>query len=250
MTAPPHLSDARDCRKPSLRPVHMGVGDAGAGVWDAPCEPRSDEVAERFCAAVRGSAAIDRPWRHRLLANVLPRQVLRALIALPLQAAESGGASGRRAYGNAARHYADAANMARFPVMRCVAQALQSPAVTHALRETFGVPIEGTFLRLEYALDTDGLWLEPHTDIGVKKFTCFLYLGGAGDLGTDIYSDPQTLACRVPFVPNSALAFVPGADTWHGFAPRRIVGLRRSLIINYVGPEWRAREQLAFPTGA
>lgn len=25
--------------------------------------------------------------------------------------------------------------------------------------------------RLEYAIDEDGFWLEPHTDIGIKKFT-------------------------------------------------------------------------------
>jgi hypothetical protein len=137
--------------------------------------------------------------------------------------------------------------MTRFPLMRHVAEAMRSPAVTGALHEAFGAPIDRTFLRIEYALDTDGFWLEPHTDIGVKKFTCFVYLDGGDDLGTDIYSDPQTFARRVPFMPNAALAFVPGSNTWHAFAPRPIAGVRRSLIINYVGAEWRAREQLSFP---
>jgi hypothetical protein len=38
------------------------------------------------------------------------------------------------------------------------------------------------------------------------------------------------------------------ADTWHGFRPRDIRGVRRSLIVNYVVPEWRARHELAFPS--
>ncbi|GAC1340195.1 MAG: hypothetical protein NVSMB26_28220 [Beijerinckiaceae bacterium] len=247
MTAPPHLSDAPGRRKPSLRPVHMRSDLAEGGRPATIFEPRVGEVAESFCAAARASTAIDRPWRHWQLADVLPRDVLRRLTALPLSAGETGGMSGRREFGNEQRIYCDAANMARFPVMRRVAQALHSPAVTDMVCDVFGAPLGGTFLRIEYALDTDGFWLEPHTDIGVKKFTCFLYLDGAGDLGTDIYADPQTLMRRVPFIPNSALVFVPGDDTWHGFAPRPIDRVRRSLIINFVGPEWRAREQLAFP---
>ena len=41
------------------------------------------------------------------------------------------------------------------------------------------------------------------------------------------------------------MIFIPGADTWHGFEPRPLRALRRSLIVNYVGDEWRARDQLA-----
>ena len=46
------------------------------------------------------------------------------------------------------------------------------------------------------------------------------------------------------------LLFVPAADTWHGFTRRRIAGVRRSLIVNYVKPEWRSRHELAFPDQA
>ena len=42
----------------------------------------------------------------------------------------------------------------------------------------------------------------------------------------------------------------PGSDTWHGFERRRILGLRRSLMLNYVGAEWRARQELCFPDRA
>jgi hypothetical protein len=43
------------------------------------------------------------------------------------------------------------------------------------------------------------------------------------------------------------LIFVPSNNTYHGFEQRRIDGVRKSLVINYVTNEWRAREQLAYP---
>jgi hypothetical protein len=204
-------------------------------------------IAAHVGAAMRGAAAFQEPWRHWRVANVFPADVLRELVELPLSPARADGLSGQREYDNERRVYFDRVNMARFSVMRRIAQAMQSPAVGSAVHAAFAAPIENAFLRVEYALDADGFWLEPHTDIGVKKFTCFVYLDGGADLGTDIYIDPQTLAHRVPFVSNSALAFVPADNTWHGFVKRPIVGVRRSLIVNYVGAEWRAREQLSFP---
>ena len=47
-------------------------------------------------------------------------------------------------------------------------------------------------------------------------------------------------AATTPYVRNRGLIVIPAADTWHGF-------LRRSLIVNYVKPEWRSRHELAFP---
>ena len=43
------------------------------------------------------------------------------------------------------------------------------------------------------------------------------------------------------------MIFVPSSNTFHGFEPRTIEGVRKSVIINYVTTEWRAREQLSFP---
>ena len=44
-----------------------------------------------------------------------------------------------------------------------------------------------------------------------------------------------------------ALLFVPSDHTWHGFAPRSFDTVRKSVIVNYVTADWRAREQLAYP---
>ena len=46
---------------------------------------------------------------------------------------------------------------------------------------------------------------------------------------------------------DSAVIFIPGENTWHGFEPRTLVGVRRLMEINYVRPSWRSVEQLAFP---
>ena len=108
----------------------------------------------------------------------------------------------------------------------------------------------GSYLRLEYAQDTNGFWLEPHTDLGVKVFTMLLYLSADpqhSGLGTDIYDGDKRHVGRSPFNANGAMVFVPSNNTYHGFEPRQIDGIRKSVIINYVTNDWRAREQLSFP---
>ncbi len=65
--------------------------------------------------------------------------------------------------------------------------------------------------------------------------------------GTDIYDNDKRFVESVPGDFNCSLVFVPGQDTWHGFEKRPISGIRRSLMLNYVGPEWRARHELCFP---
>jgi hypothetical protein len=65
------------------------------------------------------------------------------------------------------------------------------------------------------------------------------------DAGTDIYDEDHNHVGRAPFGQNLGLIFIPGDDTWHGFAERPIRGVRRSIIVNYVRDEWRERWQLA-----
>lgn len=198
-------------------------------------------------AARRGS---DAPYKHYLIDNLFPVAVADELADLPFAAPELHGVSGKRELHNDSRSYFDEANMGRFSVMAKVAEALQSPEIIRLFAEAFDAPLDQTYLRLEYAQDIDGFWLQPHTDLGVKKFTCLIYLSqgpGHERLGTDIYASPEEHVGASPFIRNSAMIFVPGSDTWHGFEKRPIQGVRRSVILNYVTPEWRAREQLSFP---
>ena len=190
------------------------------------------------------------PYEHHFVDAIFPKAVADELADLPFRTPSLDGVSGKRELHNDTRSYFDGANMGRFPVMAQVAEALQSPEVIASFAESFGAPLDNTYLRLEYAQDIDGFWLEPHTDLGVKKFTCLIYLSqgpGHETLGTDIYASKTEHIGASPFIRNTAMIFVPGSDTWHGFEKRTIDGVRKSVILNYVTPDWRAREQLSFP---
>ncbi|MGD1038000.1 MAG: 2OG-Fe(II) oxygenase [Roseiarcus sp.] len=230
----------------------MSVQGARGTIFPA-LSPEAARVAAAFSAAVAARRTFAAPYRHSLLENVFPADVADELADPPFAAPTLDGVSGRRELHNDRRSYFDAAAMERFPVMRAVAEALQSREVARLVHDAFGAPIDGAFLRLEYAQDVDGFWLEPHTDLGVKKFTCLIYLSdgpGHETLGTDIYWSRERHFGVSPFKRGAAMVFVPGDDTWHGFEKRRIEGVRRSAILNYVTHEWRAREQLSFPERA
>jgi hypothetical protein len=210
----------------------------------------AERIAESFAAAVAGRRTFDAPYRHYLVENLFPADVAEELAPLPFAPPVLNGVSGKRELHNDQRSYFDADGAARFPVMGGVAEALQSTRIVGLLANAFDAPIDDTFLRLEYAQDVDGFWLQPHTDLGVKKFTCLIYLSegpGHETLGTDIYETPERHFGVSPFRRGAAMVFVPGDDTWHGFEKRRIEGVRRSVILNYVTHEWRAREQLSYP---
>ena len=212
-------------------------------------ETERDACRDRFAASLTSAERFERPYRHWLLKDVLPASVAQALDDLPFEAPDLHGVSGSREVHNNTRRYIDQAAIAAFPVCRSVADAFQDPRTVAVVEAVTGARLGGCCLRIEYAQDTDGFWLQPHTDLGVKKFTLLYYLSPVtdADLGTDIYADADTWSHRAPFRPGAAMAFVPSDHTWHGFAPRPIPVVRKSLIVNYVTDEWRARDQLAYP---
>jgi len=208
------------------------------------------QIQQAFLACLRNSQRDDTPYPHWLLANCLPAEVADALTSLPFKPADIEDTQGRRETNNDKRIHFGEENRTRHPVMEAISEAFQDKATVDALKALTGAPIDGTSLRVEYCQDTGNFWLEPHTDIGVKKFTMLIYLNRepeAVDWGTDIYSDRETYFGRAPAGFDTGLIFVPGSDTWHGFKVRPIVGIRKSIIINYVSPEWRNRHELCFP---
>jgi len=212
--------------------------------------PAAERIADSFEAAVAARRSLSRPYPYHLLDGVFPADVTQALAELPFAPPVLDGVSGKRELHNDQRSYFDAVGVARFPIMDAVAEALQSNRVVRTIYEAFAADIDDTFLRLEYAQDVDGFWLQPHTDLGVKKFTCLIYLSngpGHETLGTDIYESPDKHFGVSPFRPGAAMVFVPGDNTWHGFEKRRIEGVRRSVILNYVTSDWRERGQLSYP---
>lgn len=210
-----------------------------------------DAIVASLIASFEASARRETPYWHWLLDKCLPAPAVDEILALPFPAPALGGVSGKREIHNATRRYFDADNMAQHEICRNFNAALQDKRVTSKIDQVFGTKLAGTYLRVEFAQDTDGFWLEPHTDLGVKSFTFLLYMSkdaSHANLGTDIYDRDKKHIGASPFKSNGAMIFVPSDITYHGFEPRRIEGVRKSIIINYVTNDWRAREQLAYPT--
>jgi hypothetical protein len=201
-------------------------------------------------ASIESSERNETPYRHWFLQHCLPDDALDEILALPFPAPALGGVSGKRELHNNTRKYFDIENRAQHPVCEGFCQAFQDKRVTDKIASHFGAKLGGTYLRVEAAQDTNGFWLEPHSDLGVKTFTMLLYMSKDPQhrgLGTDIYDQNKKHIRASPFAPNAAMVFVPSNITFHGFEPRTIDGIRKSVIINYVTNDWRAREQLAFP---
>ncbi len=192
----------------------------------------------------------DQPYPHWFLRDCLPQDIVDDILELPFIAPDLEGVSGKRELHNNSRTYFDASNRDKFPACEAFAEAFQDERLTDRISQHFGTNLNGSYLRIEYAQDTDGFWLEPHSDLGVKLFTMLIYMSkdeSHHDLGTDIYDGDMKHVGRSPFESNAALIFIPSDISFHGFEKRPIKGVRKSLIVNYVTNEWRAREQLAFP---
>ena len=208
------------------------------------------DVIRSFNASLDGAKRAEQPYRMWMVKTCFPADTVDDILALPFEAPSLEGVSGKRELHNNTRKYFDADNRKRFPVCEAVAQAFQDKRLTSHIEKSCGTKLNGSYLRIEFAQDVDGFWLEPHTDLGVKVFTMLLYLSrdpSHHDLGTDIYDADKRHVGRSPFTANAAMIFVPSTNTYHGFERRPIKGVRTSLIINYITNEWRAREQLAFP---
>jgi len=213
-----------------------------------PMPVQDADLADALVLGLKRARFREHPFPNWRFASLFPESTAQALAGLPFDASPLG-PSGRRELHNERRRYFAGDMLREHPVTLEIAEAFQSMRVVQTLMLLTGALLIGAFLRIEYAVDLDGFWLEPHTDLGVKAFSLLIQLGAPGqeNLGTDLYSGPDAWAERVPFGWNTALGFVPSARTWHGFEPRPIAGPRRSLIVNYVTDEWRERGQLAFP---
>jgi hypothetical protein len=219
--------------------------DAGAAL-----QRPGDLTAEWFASAWRAAERRSDPYRHWLLNDALPVPVASGIADLPIAAPVIDDTLGRRDSHNSTRSFFSPANRAVYAVCDEVASAFQRPAIVSLLERSTGADFSGSYLRIEYCQDRDGFWLEPHTDIGAKLLTLSIFLSGAAgseDWGTDIYDNSKKHVGRAPAAFNQGFAFVPAGDTWHGVEKRTFGDIRRSIIVNYVKPEWRSRQELSFP---
>ena len=156
--------------------------------------PEPPRIAAAFEAAIAERESFDVPYPHHLLDNRVPQRRLRRAGGICRSRRRCSTAS--RASANCTTTSAaistPAASSGSRSWARWPRRCNRSRAV-NAIHDAFARRFDGTFLRLEYAQDVDGFWLQPHTDLGVKKFTCLIYLSdgpGHETLGTDIYETP------------------------------------------------------------
>ena len=214
-----------------------------------PVVPDVAEIADHFARALREARREDWPYRHWKLGNVLPETMCTGVLTLPVAPPVVCDSKGRRETFNDRRTFFTPSLRECFPACAALAEALQRPQTARQFELTCGIKATGSLLRIEYIQDLDGAWLEPHRDIPEKLFSMVIYLctgPDAKDWGTDIYDAERRWVGRASAEFNSAVIFIAGPNTWHGFEPRPINGVRRLMEINYV-TGWRDREQLAFP---
>jgi hypothetical protein len=204
--------------------------------------------------SIRTAKRIDTPFTHWNLVNVLPEDVRQGLINLPVEPATNYGDVDKRNMMMGGQQYFDEAFRAQNPVCQRVCEIFASPDVISALQQTFSIRLRGSNLRIGYHVDGDGFQLEPHMDVREKLITINVYLdktNQAEELGTDVYVYDGTYEAdnfrhvgQLGSANNSAMVFLPCANSWHGFEKRPITGKRKVLIVNYVTKGWRATHEL------
>ncbi len=189
-------------------------------------------------------------YRHWKLSEVLPAELCLHIIGLPIAPLIIDDCRGVRDVDNSLRTFLTPHLQSQHPVLARFAEAMQRPEVAELCGRTYGFEVDGSYLRMEYIQDIDGIWLKPHCDVPEKLCSMVIYLctgPDAKDWGTDIYDEQQRWIARTSAEFNSGAIFIPGKNTWHGFDKRKIVGIRRLFEINYVHPSWRDKDQLCFP---
>jgi hypothetical protein len=207
-------------------------------------------VAESFLACLERATHASKPFDYWLLERALPEGDVDAILDLPFAPPKAPEFSGKRETNNSSRMFFSRDNQEKFAVCRRVADGFKDPRVISAIERATGARLSGTRLRIEYCQDAPGFWLEPHTDISVKKFTMLVYLSDDPALklaGTDIHEGPPDFryVTTALYGRNLGVIFIPASDTWHGVGHHPLQALRKSIIVNYVAPEWRDTFELA-----
>ena len=207
-------------------------------------------VADAFLACLDRARHVAQPFDYWLLEGALPEADVDAIAALPVAPPADVVFNGRRETNNSSRMFFGAEAQDQYAVCRRVVDGFKDQRVIAAIEAETGTRLAGTRLRIEYCQDAPGFWLEPHTDIAVKKFTMLVYLLDDPALalaGTDIHEGPPDFqyVTTAPYGRNRGVIFIPGTSTWHGVDHHPLLRLRKSIIINYVSPDWRDTVELA-----
>ena len=189
------------------------------------------------------------PFNHWIYERVFPDDIVDELLKLPFQAPKIDHYTGKRESNNQTRIFFNKENSEKFKVIKNVVEVFNNYKIIKSLDNICGGRnLTKGKLRIEYTMDTDNFWLEPHLDIKEKLLTFLVYLSkdtGSNEWGTTIYNSDKTFHSKTPYKSNLGLMFNAGTNTWHGVPKQNIEGVRKNLIINYVVDEWKSIHELA-----
>lgn len=191
------------------------------------------------------------PYPHYVIKNAFTPALIEDTKNLPYETYDLNYVDGSREEFNKYRQYLTPEVIEKNDCAKEIANVFLSKDVISFIEKKGNISLKDTLLRIEHTIDRKNFWLNPHTDLGVKKFTALLYLSSGEEMdswGTDIYYNAHKHCKKVPYSPNTMLIFFPTDKTWHGFEPNNITGTRRTFIINYVTTEWKNRQELVHPT--
>lgn len=205
---------------------------------------------KQFKDVLHSSQLFHEPFKYWTLTDALPLDVADDLADFqPPKENIAYDTQGERATRNSQRIFINEAMRQKYPKLDMIAHVLDSADIRSYFEDICSISLKKTALRIEFCCDGPGFWLKPHRDIGAKKLTLIVPLSKsskATNWGTDLLNANGKVVARASAAFNSGLLFIPGDNTWHGFSPRSIQGLRRTLIINYVSELWKSRHELAF----
>ncbi len=207
--------------------------------------------AQSFLDAWKSTPIDIKPYPHYIIKNAFTPELILSTNKLPHKMYPLNYKVGSREEFNAYRQYLTPEIIKKNDCAKKVADVFLSPKIIDFIEKKGNITLKNTLLRIEHTIDTGNFWLAPHTDLGVKKFTMLIYLSEGEEMntwGTDIYYNANLHCKTVSYAPNTALVFFPTNNTWHGFEPTSIKGVRRTFIINYVTKEWLNRQELVHPT--
>ena len=188
-------------------------------------------------AALCAAPVAKDPFPHLVVANFVPPETLRAVVAdLPPM-------------GKRGSFPLDALSLG--PNAQALMDELEGPRLRQAIGGRFGLDLADapTMVTLRgWTNDRDGI---IHCDSTAKRVTVLLYLNPATDAWTQHEGclrllrgpgDLEDYAVEVPPVNGTLLVFPNGPNTWHGH--KRFTGQRYSVQLNYMTTDAKARSEL------
>jgi hypothetical protein len=203
-------------------------------------------MKEATLQSIRMAKAEYRPFKHWTLSGILSDRIRQKLDALPFEPPDKYAPDGARDTSKNGT-FVNREAMAKFPCLEEVAAVFSDANVVESLEHMLDRHLRPSFLRIGFYVDSDGFWLTPHTDLAVKLLTLVVFVSKEipnDPIGTDLYSANGEWQLTVPSENNAGLLFMPATDTFHGLERRRIVGKRKTMIVNYVTDGWINRHEL------